>query len=228
MLFDRGHNVLIPRLPHHGYRDRMTTQLARLTRAELKQCALESVEAVRDLGDRVTVVGFSTGGTMAAWLAQTQAISNVVIVAPFLGSIWLHHGLSGGVARLALRAPNFFPWWDPGKREALQPEHGYPRYSTHAAAEVCLLGQEILASARAASPLGTRIVLVVNASEHTVNNAAIDELYRTWKRRREDVTLVRLTGLPHSHDIIEPEKRRALPVDLVYPRLLEISEGGAS
>jgi pimeloyl-ACP methyl ester carboxylesterase len=223
MLFERGHNVLIPRLPHHGHRDRMTTALARLTQDDLKRSALEACEAARGLGERVEVVGFSTGGTMAAWLAQTQPISNAVIVAPFLGSMWLHRRLATPVARLTLRAPNAFPWWDPVKRGALRPEHGYPRYSTHAAARVYLLGRETMELARAAVPLAERIVLVLNPREHTVNNAAVGELFRRWESRRARVELVRLTGLPRSHDIIEPE-RRVDPVKRVYPRLLDILE----
>ncbi len=222
MLFERGHNVVIPRLPHHGYRDRMTTALAQLKKDELAACGLEALNAARDLGAEVTVVGFSTGGTVAAWLAQTQALPHVVLVAPFLGSLWIPRRLSRAAMRLVLRLPNVFLWWDPIKREHLMPEHGYPRYSLHAAAQVISLAHDVLHAP--AAPASARVTVVVNASESTVSNAAAEDLHRLWRARSgRGIELVRLGGLPISHDIIEPE--RALnPVATVYPRLLEIVE----
>jgi len=222
MLFERGHNVVIPRLPHHGYRDRMTNALAQLTKDELAACGLEALNAARDLGTEVTVVGFSTGGTVAAWLAQTQALPHVILVAPFLGSLWIPRRLTGAAVRLVLGLPNAFLWWDPIKRERLMPEHGYPRYSLHAAAQVIALAHDVLQAE--APPASERVTVVVNASETTVSNAAIEDLHRKWRARSgRSVELVRLTGLPASHDIIEPE--RALnPVATIYPRLLEIVE----
>lgn len=220
MLFECGHNVLIPCLPHHGRRDRMTTALARLTADELKTSALEALSGARNLGENVSVLGFSTGGTVALWLAQTQPVSHVVAVAPFLGSMWIPRRLSGLVMRLALRLPNVFLWWDPIKRERLMPEHGYPRYPTHGAAQAYALGHELLRAP--APPAAERVTLVVNASENTVNNAAIGDLYRAWRGNgAEGVALVTLAGLRSSHDVIEPERRNA-PAELVYPRLLEL------
>lgn len=220
MLFEHGHNVVIPRLPHHGYRDRMTKALAQLTKDELVACGLEGLDTARGLGADVTIVGFSTGGTVAAWLAQTQTLPHVVLVAPFLGSLWIPRLITGAATRLVLWLPDVFLWWDPIKREGLMPEHGYPRYSLHAAAQVIALAQDVL---HAAGPPATeRVTLVVNASEATVSNAAIEDLYRLWRARMGGgIELVRLTGLPVSHDIIEPE-RKLNPVESVYPRLLEL------
>ncbi len=42
LLFDRGANVLIPRLPYHGYGDRLTSALEALTADELRAFARES------------------------------------------------------------------------------------------------------------------------------------------------------------------------------------------
>jgi alpha-beta hydrolase superfamily lysophospholipase len=228
MLFERGHNVLVPCLPRHGKRDRMTADLAQLTADELKACALEALQSARALGDEICVLGFSTGGTLALWLAQTQPLPHVVAVAPFLGSKWIPRRFAGLALHAVMQLPNVFLWWDPRKREGLLPEHGYPRYPTHGAAQAFALGREILHGA--AAPAASRVTLVINASEHTVNNAAIDDLYRTWRRNGgERVALSVLTGLPPSHDIIEPLRRDA-PVDLVYPRLLALlcgPQGGA-
>jgi alpha-beta hydrolase superfamily lysophospholipase len=49
MCFDRGWNVLAPRMPRHGLRDRMTTETARLTAAELARSADEAVDIFKRL-----------------------------------------------------------------------------------------------------------------------------------------------------------------------------------
>jgi pimeloyl-ACP methyl ester carboxylesterase len=221
-LHERGHNVVIPRLPHHGYADRMTSALAGLTADELKATALESLELARRLGEEITVVGFSTGGTMAAWLAQTQSFSHAVVVAPFLGSRWIPGALSATIARWTQVVPNVFVWWDPIKRERQMPEHGYPRYATHAVVQVYRLGTELMHDARAGPPAATRMTVVLNESENTCNTRAIVDLEQAWRgRARGRVDLVRLKGLPSSHDIIESE-RRAWIAERVYPPLLEV------
>jgi hypothetical protein len=127
MLYERGHNVVIPRLPYHGYRNRMTTAPAALTADDLKTCGLEGLAQAREL------------------------------VLP-----------------------------------------------------------------AAVAPATKHVTFVVNTSDGTVNNAAIDDLYRTWQSVPNGrFEMVRLKGLPISHDIIEPE-RAIDPVTTVYPRLLEV------
>lgn len=222
MLFERGHNVVIPRLPHHGYADRMTTALARLTVEELKTCGTGALASARDLGDEVIVVGFSAGGTLAAWLAQEHGCDHAVVVAPFLGSRWIPRAVTPAVARAAGLAPNLFVWWDPLRRERLSPEHGYPRYATHAVVRVYDLGAGVMSRASATPPASSRITIVVNLSDTTCDNRAVGNLERAWRSRSPGaIETVRLAGLPACHDIIEPE-RRVDPAARIYPRLLEI------
>ena len=199
----------------------MTKALGALTAEELKACGRDGLAAARELGNDVTIVGFSTGGTIAAWLALTERLSHVVLVAPFFASLWVPRRLTGIGIRLLLRLPDVFLWWDPIKRENLMPEHGYPRYSLHAASQVLRLAQEILQATD--GPASERVTIVVNASEATVSNSAIEELFQVWHGRRHGVEMIRLGGLPISHDIIEPE-RAVDPVATVYPRLLTVLE----
>src|SRR5262249_14331141 len=70
--FRRGANVLIPRLPRHGFADRMTGELALSDARELREFADRVLDAAPGLGDSVTVVGLSVGGTLAAWAAQER------------------------------------------------------------------------------------------------------------------------------------------------------------
>ena len=66
IFYKLGYNVLIPRMPHHGLQDRMTSDQARLTAEELVVFANEAVDIAHGLGDHVTLVGFSAGGIQTA------------------------------------------------------------------------------------------------------------------------------------------------------------------
>lgn len=219
-LFARGHNVLVPRLPHHGHADRLSSALARLRPDELYAAADEYIGIARELGERVTVAGFSLGGLLAAWCAQHYEIDRCVAIAPFFGVAWIPGRAMTWVAETMLRIPNRFHWWDPILRERQMPEHGYPRYSTHAIAHAYRLAQVVLQDAAIAGPMAQRVVLVVNAAETGVSNRAIRRLYLRWQAFRPgSVELVALKGLPPSHDIIEPLRRGGLAAR-VYPQIL--------
>ena len=84
-LFDRGHNVVVPRLPQHGHADRMSTALERLRAEELYEAVTDYVSVAQELGERVTVAGFSLGGLLAAWIGQHYEIDRCVPIAPFFG-----------------------------------------------------------------------------------------------------------------------------------------------
>jgi len=222
LLFERGANVLIPRLPYHGHEDRLTTALEALTADELEQFAQETVARAHELGERVVVAGFSVGGLLAAWIAQHHAIDRAVGIAPFLGINGLPHAAARQAMRLALRLPNRFVWWDPFLRERQMPAHGYPRYPTHAIAQVYRFALDVFEAARSHAPKAREIALVLNASETTVNNRSARRLAGIWNARSPGlVELHRLAGLPPSHDIIEPLRSPEL-VARVYPQLLEL------
>lgn len=219
-LFERGHNVLVPRLPHHGHANRMSTALARLSADELYESVCEYVSIAAELGERVTVAGFSLGGLLAAWAAQHFAVDRSVPISPFFGVSWIPNRLMGGVATLALRAPNQFHWWNPILRDR-QPIHcGYPRYCTHAVAHSYRIARGLLDQTQIARPIAGHVTFVTNSGEVAVNNSATRRLYRNWRRLRPDsVELSVLTGLPLSHDILSPARRPAL-IERAHPHLL--------
>jgi alpha-beta hydrolase superfamily lysophospholipase len=221
MLFDRGANVLIPRLPHHGYGDRLTPALQDLTADELRSFAIANVALADRLAHEVVVVGFSLGGTLAAWIGQRFPILRAIAIAPFLGIAGVPQTLTRPLARLALRVPNQYFWWDPVRREGLQPVHGYPRVPTHALARAAELGQELLADAELWRPAAREVQIVLNASEAAINNASARDLARAWARSTgQRIVLHRLRGLPISHDIIEPLRNPEI-VRRIYPALVE-------
>ena len=224
LLFAGGANVYIPRMPRHGHADRLTTVLQDLTAAELRAFANESVSRARELGDEVVVAGFSVGGLISAWIGQYHTVARSVSVAPFLGLAFLPHALTAGAARLALRAPNRFWWWDPLLRERFGTDHGYPRFATHAVAQAANLGHDLLADARHRPAATADLRIVLNDRETTISNAAARRLAARWTRNGSTVALHRIAGLPLSHDIIEPLRSPEL-ARRVYPQLLALVAG---
>ena len=222
LLFDRGANVFIPRLPHHGYGDRLTAALQDLTIAELRGFAEESYVRTSALAGNVRVVGFSVGGMLAAWIGQRYPVDRATAVAPFLGVAWIPPRFTARAARFALRVPNRYLWWNPLERERQLPVHGYPRFPTHAVAVAAKLGQELLREAAERAPAARDVQVVVNASEAAVSNSAARALARSWARTtHQRIVLHRVKGLPASHDIIEP-LRHADIVRRIYPALIEL------
>jgi pimeloyl-ACP methyl ester carboxylesterase len=219
-LFARGYNVLIPRLPGHGHADRMSTALEKLHAAELLAVVDEYVAIASELGERVTVAGFSLGGLLTAWVAQRYAVDRCVAIAPFLGVAWLPNAIVPSLSAIVLRFPNRFAWWDPLLRGRQMPAHGYPRYATHSIAHALRIGSSVLAEASMSAPLAGHIAFVSNLRETSVNNRATRRLHDRWKLRRpEAIEWLTISGLPPSHDIIEPLRPGGLAAR-AYPQLL--------
>lgn len=218
-LYARGHNVLVPRLPLHGYSDRLTTALAALTDDELRSFARDCIDAARTLGQRTTIAGFSAGGTLALWLAQREPVDRVVAIAPFLGAAAVPRPVMDVAMRALLHLPNWFVWWDPVRRERQMPEHGYPRYATHAVAQLYRISSDVMRDA-SQLPAAHRIVLVTNRGEASVSNAAIARTLRRWTTAGAAVEKIELRGMPPSHDVIEPLRSVAL-AQRVFPIVLD-------
>jgi pimeloyl-ACP methyl ester carboxylesterase len=223
-LHQRGHNVLVPRLPCHGHSDRLCDALASLTADGLRAAATESVAAAQGLGERVVVAGFSLGGILAAWIAQREPIARAVAIAPFFGLSWMPNRLMPHLARTLLALPNRFAWWNPLVRERHYPPHGYPRYATHAVAQAYLLARDVMLGAHLGVKAG-ELILVTNARETAVNNRAVHGFAAAVRRggfaRLEHAIL---TGVPFSHDLIEPLRHPAI-ASRVYSRLLNLIDG---
>jgi pimeloyl-ACP methyl ester carboxylesterase len=195
-----------------------------LTADDLRGFVAENVEIAAGVGDRVVIAGFSLGGLLATWAAQHLPVERVVAIAPFFGVSWIPDALMGSVARLLLRMPNHFPWWDPIARERQLPEHGYPRYATHALAQSYILAREVYD--RADCGLSAReLIFVTNWRETAVNNRAVRRLERRIREGgANELQHVVLSGIPFSHDIIEPLRHPKI-ADAVFPRLIALIEG---
>src|SRR6266568_6232434 len=113
LFFSRGYNVLIPRMPRHGYLDRLTDDPARLTRTDFEAYVNAAVDASRGLAEHLTIVGLSVGGVLAAWCAQTRAdVDLAVAIAPAFAPYAVPLRLMTMLARFVRTVPNLMAWWD--------------------------------------------------------------------------------------------------------------------
>lgn len=226
LFFARGYNVFAPRLPYHGYKDRLTPDQAKLTTGEMIAWANEMTEIALGLGQALTVMGLSLGGLLATWIAQYRGeVERVVLIAPFYGNKFIPIWLAPALARAILRLPNLFLWWDPRVRSNTGIDYAYPRFATHVIARAILLGHELRTVARGAAPAVRRVWMVTNANDFAVNNALCAEFVANWRRNGANQVWTyefpRALGLPH--DLLDPAERGAQP-DLVFARLIQIVE----
>jgi len=222
VFFAAGFNVYIPRLPRHGLRDKMTSALAGLTAAELTACAHESAVLAAGLGARVTVLGLSVGATVVAWLAQTHALDRAIAVAPFFSVVRVPTFVEPFIAGALAHAPDLELWWDPRVKEHAEPDHAYPRFSTHALAECLQLGETVRDAARESAPLTPHATLVLNTKDPAIDNAAARDVWALWRDRGAVTAEFEFTDLDTRHDIIEPVTYPQAAT-LVYPVLLRLA-----
>lgn len=221
-LYSRGHNVFVPRLPRHGYVDRLSDALAGMNVGQLKACAEDALHIARGMGEQVYVSGFSLGGLLAAYIGQFHHVRRIVALAPFMGVAFVPGAFRRRLADWVLSRPNRFLWWDPIARERQLPVHGYPRYASHAVAHGLSLAHEVLDAAYRHAPKAEELVVAINSREPAVSNSAIMALVNHWNASTGGAVRVhRFTDLPIAHDIIEP-KRYPDVAERVAPVLIEL------
>jgi pimeloyl-ACP methyl ester carboxylesterase len=226
--YEMGYNVLIPRMPHHGIADRMTTELEELTAEELIASGDEAVDIATGLGEHVTIVGFSTGGTLAAWLAaERPEVDQTVLASPFLSPKAYPAWLVRPITRVLLLMPNQFWWWDEGMKEEMPgPVHAYPRYASHAMAQIMRLGFAVRRKAQLAPPQSGSIVTITNdGPRESVDNSVTTKLIADWQAQgmTEYTSYTFSRDLDLEHDYIDPQSPNQ-PVDVqevIYPILIE-------
>ena len=222
-LFDLGHNVVVPRLPHHGLADRLTTELTRLEAREMEATVQGALETAVGLGDRVVVAGLSLGAVLAAWLAQFRPeVDRAVVIAPLFGAPVVPEWVSDLAGFVAGVIPNLWVWWDFKAKAAIEgPKHAYPRFPTRAYAEMLKLGYEVKQAAHRAAPKAREIRVVLNLNDPAVNNRATRRVIRAWREHGADV---RVYEFPRSqgllHDLISPDQTYARTAE-VYPVLID-------
>jgi alpha-beta hydrolase superfamily lysophospholipase len=226
LFFERGYNVLIPRMPRNGLTDLNTDDLKNLTAQELTTHGDQVVDIARGLGEQVTVVGLSGSAVITAWLAQFRAdLDKAIVIAPVFGILpnWPIFGTRANqlAAGLLDLMPNIMTQSIMPFKEG--PSHGYLGFASHGLSHTMDLGAVVFKAARATPPASRRVLLVMNEADPAVNNAMIRDLAARWKKTAPN--RVDLYSFPASmrliHDIIDPQQKQQ-QTDVVYPILLDL------
>ena len=223
--FERGYNVVLPRLPYHGYHDRLSSDFARLTAEELAAFTDALVDIGAGLGQHLTLAGISAGGVASAWALQFRPeVAQALIIAPSLAVTYVPRSLNTGVTQLARVIPNIFIWWDSKRKTDSKPDYAYPRFSTRALAEVMRLGYAVRYAATETQPVGGRAIIVTVGGDLGVDNVVTAQLAEQWSKLNAQVIQYEFPAeLKLIHDLIDPHQPWQR-VELVYPKLIELVE----
>ncbi len=234
ILFATGANVVVLRLPEHGFSDRLNPPLGRLTASALVANGALALDLGRGLGERTTLIGLSLGGAMAAWMAQNRAdVDQVVLMSPFLGLPGLPVWLNPGVARILQGLPNADLWWNPKLREKNPgPPYAYPRFATRAIAASLQLGQLSLQAAASSAPATRRALFITSGADRAVSAAAIRLLADRWAAapgtRVDRLVFPAAEGVPHDFiDPSQPDEQTARVYPLIIQAILEQQDAAA-
>ena len=227
-VFATGANVLVARMPHHGYADRAADALSQITAEELAAFGDRVVDAAAGLGDEVVVLGISGGGTVTGFLAQTRAdVDRAVLVAPFFGLGGTDRLTNSLIMRAMLTVPDISIWKDPALRERFTGgmAHAYVRQSTRGTGELLRLAAAVTALAAERAPAAGEIAVATNAADTAVSNAVTDHVVALWAVHGADLVTT-LFPAEHGlgHELIDPEEPGADPA-LTYPVLLALVNG---
>ena len=220
-LYHAGDNVYVPRLPHHAERAGDARALAGLTAVELRKTTDSAVDVAVALGDTITVVGLSAGGTMAGWIGQHRPeVHRVVMIAPAFEAGRVPSRLEGFLINLTERLPNVTRRAAP---DTARPDRN-PGFTTHALAEVLRLGTAVRSAAAHSRPRARELTLLLNDRDRTVKSAAALKLAREWAANGATVSVYRFPaslGLPHN----VLDGREGNDPQIVYPTLMALARG---
>jgi len=222
-----GYNVLLARLPGHGF-ERLSDEQAGMTVEGLIATANQVVDIMHGLGERVTVMGLSAGGALAAWCAQNRAdVDRVVAISPALGLISTPYSADRLFTNLFGVLPNFFVWWDSELKDAVPgPPHAYPRFSSRAVSTLIRLGKIVQIQAGREPPAVDDALIILNPKDNVVRNVTARNVASDWRRHGMNVSLFEFPAewdLPH--DLIDPSHVEPR-VEIVYPVLMALVLNG--
>jgi len=228
ILFERGHNVFIPRLPYHGENDRLTKNFGKLTLEQIATWASRAVEIGRGLGDEVIVAGLSVNGVTAAWIAQdVPNVKRCVVLSPFFGPPGLPDWIRGPLARSVHRLPNADIWWDSELKENNPgPTYAYPRFSTRVVSNFMLLGEMVLNEAATAAPQCKEIVVVSSNADEAIDLNLVRKYVNDLQKwpSLEVTDIVFPSEDKVIHDFIDPYQPGE-QIERLYPIVISLLEG---
>lgn len=223
IFYELGYNVLIPRLPRHGLKDRKVENLSPLKAEELRDCADTSVDIACGLGRKVYVAGLSAGGTLSAWIAQNRSeVTRAILIAPALG-FTRHEGtrLQKALALLLPLLPDIQRDWCDFEPDALG--HAYPGFSSRALGQLLRVSVATFAGALDQAPRVQDVVLVTSKSDEAVSDFLAWQLIGLWRSKG----LIKFTAVDFpkamkiEHDMIDPAQKNQ-QTQIVYPVIVSL------
>jgi len=206
--FDDGANVLIPRIPYHGYLDPMTRELSNLTPDVLEAFCNQVIDASAGLGDRLIVTGLSLGGLLVGYVGKMRdEVAEARLISPFIQPKAVPEWV-GRPFDAAMRAlPDIYSWWNPKLQEKeISGTWATPKFSMKAvAAQIAFRHHtEQLDSAR--TNRLERVLLMVNDADIAVRNDVarrfVAEQLEPLSETTEVAELNKALGF--THDVFEP------------------------
>jgi alpha-beta hydrolase superfamily lysophospholipase len=169
-LFQAGYNVLVPLQPGHGIAGDWNGDNPPPMPEDpqvYQQFVLEWVQQAKSLGKELIVGGYSTGGTLAAWLAQEhpKTIEKTLLFAPYLS------GNNKVVDWLVEIIPFYYEWLNkdnPGN-------FGYDGFSIPVLRIFLDMGEQILD--RAKTTPATPMLIISSESDQATNLHEHQELF---------------------------------------------------
>lgn len=219
--FDAGYNVVSLRLPAHGYADRLSRVLSDLQPGDLTHSADGAVDVAAGLGERVTVVGLSAGGTLAAWLAaQRDDVAEAILIAPLMVPKLLPAPAVAPVARASRYLPDVYIWWDQKLRASLMsPAYAYPRFSLRSLGVLLTIGRYTQATLTRTTPL-QRLVVITTDSDIAVSKAAVSAIAEHLRPITDEVIDINFSESDgYSHDLIDPTGDNSAHITDIYRRI---------
>jgi carboxylesterase len=223
LFHERGLNVLIPRMPYHGYADRATHDLRLLTTEDLRAFADETTDIASGLGEQVIYLGLSAGGIIATWVAQFRPdVAKAVVIAPALNVAHVPARLNASLIFTMNSLPDRYL-----KRSeaamALTPPYVYYGQSSRAVGQLMRFGAYATRAARTTPPAAQSILVVTSAFDTVVDNVTIRMLVSRWRAHNAQNLTTYEFPLDQRivHDMIDPV-RGDQQVDKVYPVLLDL------
>ncbi len=182
LLFERGYNVFIPRMPYNGHADLNTDVLKYIKARELNDCSATTIDIAHGLGKHVTYAGLSVGGVMAAWVAQYRAdVDTALLISP---SFTIDPRLGVNASRIVMYLLYLLPnIMTQHFRRFHGSSFGYRGFATRSLAVMMRLGFSIYNTALKSKPAVQEVLVVTNASDSAVNNAITRKLVSRWQKK---------------------------------------------
>lgn len=179
LLSAAGYRVVLPRMPYHGYRDRLSRDLGRLSAKELSNHVDLVVDMAAGWKEPVWVLGLSAGAVLAAWAAALrEEVSRLVLIAPLVAP----KAIPRPLVRLLASRPGLVPagaylWWDPRRKADLDHSpYAYPGFPLRGLLPFLQLSESLFDHAVEVGHDLDRVVLVNNPKDLAVRLDAAREL----------------------------------------------------